>query len=129
MDCAKADVPQSTSTLNTMAIRLPMTGSPARQASYDAAPFKALRCTEYSIPCGDSGMYFALFLSEGCKTRVKDSERSRVMYVSRLTFHTNPGQTHVVEQELQTLLTMVDQVGGGRPRVLRNHFASLGAPD
>ena len=51
------------------------------------------------------------------------------MYVSRLTFHTNPGKTHVVEQELQKLLTMVDQVGGGRPRVLRNHFASLGAPD
>lgn len=51
------------------------------------------------------------------------------MYVSRLTFHTTPGKTHVVEQELQKLLAMVDQVGGGRPRVLRNHFASLGAPD
>jgi len=51
------------------------------------------------------------------------------MYVSRLTFHTTPGKTHEVEQELQRLLTMVGQVGGGRPRVLRNHFASLGAPD
>jgi hypothetical protein len=51
------------------------------------------------------------------------------MYVSRLTFHTTPGKTHAVEQELQKLLTMVDEVGGGRPRVLRNHFASLGAPD
>jgi hypothetical protein len=51
------------------------------------------------------------------------------MYISRLTFHTNPGQTNVVEQELQKLLAMVKQVGGLRPRILRNHFASLGAPD
>ena len=51
------------------------------------------------------------------------------MYVSRLTFHTTPGKTHVVEQELQKLLAMVNQAGGGKPRVLRNHFASLGAPD
>ena len=51
------------------------------------------------------------------------------MYVSRLTVHTTPGKTHEVEQELQKLLSMVGQVGGGRPRVLRNHFASLGAPD
>lgn len=51
------------------------------------------------------------------------------MYVSRLTFHTTPGKTQEVEQALQTLMTMVGQVGGGRPRVLRNHFASLGAPD
>jgi len=51
------------------------------------------------------------------------------MYVSRLTFHTTPGKTHEVEQGLQKLLAMVDQVGGGRPRVLHNHFASLGAPD
>lgn len=51
------------------------------------------------------------------------------MYVSRLTFHTTPGKTHEVEQELQKLLAMVDQVGGERPRVLHNHFASLGAPD
>src|SRR5215467_4037204 len=46
-----------------------------------------------------------------------------------LTFHTTPGKTHVVEQELQKLQAMVSQVGGGRPRVLHNHFASLGAPD
>lgn len=51
------------------------------------------------------------------------------MYVSRLAFHTSPGQTNVVEQELQKLLTMVRQVGGIRPRILRNHFASQGAPD
>lgn len=51
------------------------------------------------------------------------------MYVSRLTFHTNPGMTNAVEQELQKLLAMVSEAGGLRPKVLRNHFASLGAPD
>ncbi len=51
------------------------------------------------------------------------------MYVSRLTFHTQPGKTQVVEQELHTLMAMVSKVGGIRPRVLRNHFASLGAAD
>lgn len=51
------------------------------------------------------------------------------MYVSRLTFHTHPGMTHQVEQELTALVHMVRLAGGGRPRVLRNHFASLGAPD
>jgi len=51
------------------------------------------------------------------------------MYLSRLTFHTLPGKTGEVEQELQQLVAMVAQVGGVRPRVLRNHFASLGAPD
>jgi hypothetical protein len=51
------------------------------------------------------------------------------MYVSRLTFHTLPGKTHDVEHALHTLRTLVGQAGGGRPRILRNHFASLGAPD
>ena len=51
------------------------------------------------------------------------------MFISRLTFHTQPGKTAEVEQELQKLMAMVNQVGGLRPRVLRNHFASLGAPD
>jgi hypothetical protein len=51
------------------------------------------------------------------------------MYVSRLTFHTQPGKTREVEQELQKLMAMVSRVGGLRPRVLRNHFASLGAAD
>jgi quinol monooxygenase YgiN len=51
------------------------------------------------------------------------------MFVSRLTFHTQPGKTADVEQELQKLMAMVSKVGGERPRVLRNHFASLGAPD
>jgi len=37
--------------------------------------------------------------------------------------------THTVEQELVELMHMVSQAGGVRPRVLRNHFASLGAPD
>jgi len=51
------------------------------------------------------------------------------MYISRLTFHTNPGMTNAVEQELQKLLAMMSEAGGRRPKVLRNHFASLGAPD
>ena len=51
------------------------------------------------------------------------------MYVSRLTFHTLPGRTGEVEQELQKLAEMVAGAGGTRPRVLRAHFASLGAPD
>ena len=51
------------------------------------------------------------------------------MYVSRLTFHTLPGKTHAVEHALHTLRIMVGHVGGGQPRILRNHFASLGAPD
>ncbi|HEY7493238.1 MAG TPA: hypothetical protein VIH59_19260 [Candidatus Tectomicrobia bacterium] len=51
------------------------------------------------------------------------------MYVSRLTFHTHPGKTNEVEQKLQTLMTIVGEAGGQHPRVLRNHFASLGAPD
>jgi hypothetical protein len=51
------------------------------------------------------------------------------MYVSRLTFHTLPGKTQAVEQELHKLKAMVSKVGGQRPRVLHNHFASPGAPD
>jgi hypothetical protein len=51
------------------------------------------------------------------------------MFVSRLTFHTQPGKTQAVEQELRTLKDMVNKVGGLRPRVLHNHFASLGAAD
>jgi hypothetical protein len=51
------------------------------------------------------------------------------MFISRLTFHTQPGKTADVEQELQKLMAMVSTAGGMRPRVLRNHFASLGAPD
>lgn len=51
------------------------------------------------------------------------------MYVSRLTFHTHPGNTDDVERELQALCTMVQQAGGANPRVLRGHLASPGAPD
>jgi hypothetical protein len=56
-------------------------------------------------------------------------ERSKAMYLSRLTFHTLPGITGEAEQALQTHVAMVSHVGGIRPRVLRNYFASLGAPD
>jgi hypothetical protein len=51
------------------------------------------------------------------------------MYVSRLNFHTLPGRSHDVEQKLKTLADMVGRAGGIRPRILRTHFASLGAPD
>jgi hypothetical protein len=51
------------------------------------------------------------------------------MYVSRLTFHTLPGKTKEVEQKLMTLRQWVEQVGGGRPRIMRTHYGSLGAPD
>jgi hypothetical protein len=51
------------------------------------------------------------------------------MYVSRLTFHTLPGKTHAVEERLRTLLKWVEDAGGLKPRVMRTHFGSLGAPD
>lgn len=51
------------------------------------------------------------------------------MYVSRLTFHTLPGKTQDVEQRLMTLSKWVQQAGGLRPRVMRTHYGSLGAPD
>ena len=51
------------------------------------------------------------------------------MYVSRLTFATQPGRTNEVEQKLRELAGIVSQAGGRNPRVLRAHFASLGAPD
>jgi hypothetical protein len=51
------------------------------------------------------------------------------MYVSRLTFATQPGRTHEAEEKLKELRDLVAAAGGGRPRVLRAHFASLGAPD
>jgi quinol monooxygenase YgiN len=51
------------------------------------------------------------------------------MYVSRLTFATRPGHTHEVEEKLRRLRDLVAQAGGQRPRVLRTHYASLGAPD
>jgi hypothetical protein len=51
------------------------------------------------------------------------------MYVSRLAFHTIPGKTSEVEQELRNLRSLVAAGGGQRSRILRAHFASLGAPD
>ena len=51
------------------------------------------------------------------------------MYISRLSFATLPGHTHEVEEKLKQLRDLVAQAGGRRPRVLRSHFASLGAPD
>ena len=51
------------------------------------------------------------------------------MYLSRLTFHTLPGKTHEAEERLMTLVSWVENAGGLRPRVMRTHFGSLGAPD
>ena len=51
------------------------------------------------------------------------------MYVSRLAFSTVPGKTGEVERALGRLRNLVEAAGGGRPRVLRTHYASLGAPD
>jgi|SRR5262245_4819527 len=51
------------------------------------------------------------------------------MYVSRLTFATQPGHTGEVEEKLKRLADLIGRAGGKRPRVLRAHFASLGAPD
>ena len=51
------------------------------------------------------------------------------MYVSRLVFHALPGKTSELETALRELQSMVTASGGSRPRVLRTHFASLGAPD
>ena len=51
------------------------------------------------------------------------------MYVSRLTFHCQPGKTGEVQEQLKKLLALAAQAGAGRPRILRSHFASLGAPD
>jgi hypothetical protein len=51
------------------------------------------------------------------------------MYVSRLLFHTIPGKTGEVEQELKKLRAMVTGAGGNGPRILHTHFASLGAAD
>ena len=51
------------------------------------------------------------------------------MYLSRLTFHTLPGKTHEAEERLITLLDWVEKAGGAKPRVMRTHYGSLGAPD
>ena len=51
------------------------------------------------------------------------------MYVSRLSFHTLPGHTNEVIEALQQLERMVTGAGGRAPRILRTHYASLGAAD
>ena len=51
------------------------------------------------------------------------------MYESRLNFYSVPGKTHELEQQLGKLLDLVKKAGGERPRILRTHLASLGAPD
>lgn len=51
------------------------------------------------------------------------------MYVSRLAFHTLPGKTQEVEEQLLRLRGWVAQAGGANPRVMRTHFGSSGAPD
>ena len=51
------------------------------------------------------------------------------MFLSRLTFHTLPGKTEAVESKLLTLARWVDQAGGVKPRIMRTHYSSLGAPD
>jgi hypothetical protein len=50
------------------------------------------------------------------------------MYVSRLNFYTIPGKSGAVEQQLKDLRTIVGRQGAAT-RILRTHFASLGAPD
>jgi hypothetical protein len=51
------------------------------------------------------------------------------MYLSRLNFHTVPGKTGEVEDQLRKLADIVAASGGPRPRVLRAHYSSLGSAD
>jgi hypothetical protein len=51
------------------------------------------------------------------------------VFLSRLTFYTLPGKTDTMEQKLMTLAHWVDQAGGTKPRVMRTHYSSAGAPD
>lgn len=51
------------------------------------------------------------------------------MYVSRLAFHSLPGRADEVVQALKKLQDMAKAAGGGKSRILRTHFASIGAAD
>ena len=51
------------------------------------------------------------------------------MYVSSLMFHTVPGKTGELENELQALLKLVQDAGGENARILHTHFASPEAPN
>ena len=46
------------------------------------------------------------------------------MYASSLMFHTVPGKTGELENELQALLKLVQDAGGENARILHTHFAS-----
>ena len=49
------------------------------------------------------------------------------MYASSLMFHTVPGKTGELENELQVLLKLVADAGGDNARILHAHFASPNA--
>ena len=51
------------------------------------------------------------------------------MYTSSLRFHTLPGKTGELEQELHSLLHLVRNAGGQNARILHTHFASPDAPN
>src|SRR5258708_36953042 len=51
------------------------------------------------------------------------------MFLTPLNFHTFPGKTDEVEGKLEKLLKWGEEGGGSRPRILRTHFGSIGAPD
>jgi len=51
------------------------------------------------------------------------------VFLSRLSFHTLPGKTDEVEGKLMKLLQWVEEAGGSKPRIMRTHFGSIGAPD
>lgn len=46
------------------------------------------------------------------------------MYASNLMFHTVPGKTGELENELHALLKLVQDAGGENARILHTHFAS-----
>ena len=51
------------------------------------------------------------------------------MYSSNLMFHTIPGKTAELENQLRALRDLVRQAGGDNLRILHAHFASPEAPD
>jgi hypothetical protein len=60
---------------------------------------------------------------------ISKSARGGKMYSSNLMFHTVPGKTAELENELRALRDLVRQAGGDNPRILHAHFASPEAPD
>jgi len=51
------------------------------------------------------------------------------MYASSLMFHSVPGKTGELENELQELLKLVQEAGGENVRILHTRFASPEAPN